>query len=138
MEGAYIKVAAIEISIKLTNTYKEYYGYALPIEPLQVSSREEAVTISNKNEPVVLILGPTHSNKTAVRKYSDHVLIAEGASIPEKAGPYSEIDLAVDKLLLAVMNRAQDIILLSTTGEMNAEPEILMPGEGYVPLSELK
>jgi len=133
-ENGYILAASFEVTYKLTTAYREFFGEALPIEPLQVSSREEAVRYASQSEPVVLILGPSNSNKTAVRKYSDYVIIAEGADISEVGRKYTDIDLAVDKLVMVVMQRAQDIIQLSTTGKLNVAPEMYVPGKGWMPV----
>jgi len=53
-------------------------------------------------EPVILLLGPFHANKTAVT-VDDYLIILEGKSFEEADRTYTDLDLAVDKMLLVLM-----------------------------------
>jgi hypothetical protein len=54
-------------------------------------------------EPVILLLGPSHANKTAVTVYN-FMIILEGKSFEEVDRTYTDLDLAVDKMLLVLMD----------------------------------
>ncbi len=53
-------------------------------------------------EPVILLLGPSHANRTAVSAYN-FMITLEGESFEEVDRVYTDLDLAVDKMLLVLM-----------------------------------
>jgi hypothetical protein len=57
---------------------------------------------SNPMEPVILLLGPSHADQTAVSIY-DFLITLEGESFEEVDRKYTDLDLAVDKMLLVLM-----------------------------------
>jgi len=58
--------------------------------------------IPTKVEPVILLLGPSHANKTAVT-VENNLIIAEGKDFSKVNRNYVDLDLAVDKILLVLM-----------------------------------
>jgi len=56
-------------------------------------------------EPVILLLGPSHANKIAVTvdEEYNYLIILEGKSFEEVDRSYTDLDLAVDKMLLVLM-----------------------------------
>ena len=57
----------------------------------------------NVQEPVILLLGPSRANKTAVT-VDNYLITVEGKSFQETNRTYTDLDLAVDKLILVLMN----------------------------------
>ena len=57
----------------------------------------------NAQEPVILLLGPSRANKTAVT-VDNYLITVEGKSFQETNRTYTDLDLAVDKLILVLMN----------------------------------
>jgi len=58
--------------------------------------------IPTKVEPVILLLGPSHANKTAVT-VENNLIIAEGKDFSKVNRNYVDLDLSVDKILLVLM-----------------------------------
>jgi len=54
-------------------------------------------------EPAILLLGPSHANKTAVT-IENYLITAEGQSFEEIDRTYTDLDLAVDKIILVLMD----------------------------------
>jgi hypothetical protein len=58
----------------------------------------------NSMEPVILLLGPSNANSTAI--YVDNnTVILEGKSFEEVDRTYTDLDLTVDKMLIVLMDR---------------------------------
>jgi len=53
-------------------------------------------------EPVILLLGPSQANKTAVT-IRDNLITLEGKDFSEVNRSYTDLDLVVDKMLLVLM-----------------------------------
>lgn len=53
-------------------------------------------------EPAILLLGPSKANKTAVT-VENYLIIAEGQDFEETDRKYTDLDLAVDKIILVLM-----------------------------------
>lgn len=53
-------------------------------------------------EPVILMLGPSKASQTAVT-VQGFMIVVEGASFDESDRTYTDLDLAVDKMLLVLM-----------------------------------
>lgn len=99
-ENAYYLVAAYEFSYKMTIVNKYYFQLVKRIEVLALNSTEEL--LPTKEEPVVLLLGPSKTNETSVR-VDDYLITASGKDFSEINRQYTDLDLAVDKLLLVLM-----------------------------------
>ena len=56
-------------------------------------------------EPVILLLGPSHVNKTAVT-VENNLIIAEGKDFSKVNRNYVDLDLSVDKILLVLMEES--------------------------------
>ncbi|MFH0929549.1 MAG: hypothetical protein V1818_04330 [Candidatus Aenigmatarchaeota archaeon] len=54
-------------------------------------------------EPVILLRGPSTANRTAV-SVENYLITAEGESFQEEDRDYTDLDLAVDKLILVLMS----------------------------------
>jgi hypothetical protein len=67
---------------------------------LPVNSTDELN--STPTEPVILLLGPSYASQTAVSIY-DFLITVEGKSFQEVNRTYTDLDLAVDKMLLVLM-----------------------------------
>ena len=71
-------------------------------ESLAINSTSEAFDIANEKEPVVLLLGPSQTNQTFVT-VRGFVITAEGSDFSKVNRTYTDLDLAVDKIILTLM-----------------------------------
>ncbi|MFQ6010130.1 MAG: hypothetical protein ACE5J7_03375 [Candidatus Aenigmatarchaeota archaeon] len=102
-ENPFYAVDGFEISFKLTTIYIVYFGYQIPIESLEVNTTSEAFANATYSEPVILILGPaTGANQTAVT-VANNTVVVEGHDLSEIDRKYTDLDLAVDKMLLVLI-----------------------------------
>ena len=120
-ENPYYLAASYEIAYKLTIIYKYYYGdtrvidtgnenetcllfietnRTMCIQPLAIDSKDELITTDV--QPAFLLLGPSQTNETSVR-VEENLIIASGKNFEEEDRTYTDLDLAVDKILLILM-----------------------------------
>lgn len=101
-ENGFYAVSGYEVTYKLIVINKFYWQKTLYIEPYDINSTSEIV--ASKTEPVIVLLGPnTGATQTAVT-VKDNVVIVEGKDFSEVYRKYTDLDLAVDKLLLVLMD----------------------------------
>ena len=72
-------------------------------KPFPINSTDDISP--TKVEPVILLLGPSHANKTAVT-VENNLIIAEGKDFSKVNRNYVDLDLAVDKILLVLMEES--------------------------------
>jgi hypothetical protein len=120
-ENSFYLVTTFEITNKMTIVFRHLLG-----EEVQIFEDEDGSTCvifypnrqvrcfksvpinstdelnSNPVEPSILLLGPSHANQTAVSVY-DFMITLEGESFEEVNRTYTYLDLAVDKMLLVLM-----------------------------------
>jgi len=121
-ENGYYAVSSFEIGNKLGIIYKNYFQGDCNIttekeddgstclvfcfsgkkcfNSLPINSTDELVPTDV--EPVILLLGSSRANKTAVT-VDNYLITVEGNTFSEQDKPYSDLDLAVAKLLLILM-----------------------------------
>jgi hypothetical protein len=58
---------------------------------------------SSSTEPVILLVGPSRANRTAV-SVDNYLVTAEGYSFQETNRTYTDLDLSVDKIILVLMD----------------------------------
>jgi hypothetical protein len=121
-ENAYYLAATYEITNKLGLVYRQQISEVPQIlkdsdgsscllffetkktvcfRSVPINSTDELVPTTV--EPVILMLGPSQTNQTAVTVYSNFITL-EGASFNETYRVYTDLDLAVDKMLLVLMS----------------------------------
>ena len=71
---------------------------------LPINSTDELVPTSI--EPIILLLGPSHTNNTLV-SVKDNLITLEGSNFTEIGRKYTDLDLAVDKMLLVILGTDQ-------------------------------
>ena len=96
-ENAYYAADSFELAYKLTIINKFYKGFVIKVESLPVNSTSEL--LATKEEPIILL---SVSNRTAVT-VKDNLIVCEGKDLAEIGRDYTDLDLAVDKLLLVLM-----------------------------------
>ncbi len=120
-ENANYLASSFEITIKLgivyrhfykgeTGTFKDEDGSSCMLffedeqircfKSLPINSTHELVP--TPIEPVILLLGPSHANQTAVT-VNNNLIIIEGKDFSQIDRNYNDLDLAVDKMLLVLM-----------------------------------
>jgi hypothetical protein len=72
-----------------------------------INSTDELVPTSI--EPVILLLGPSYANQTAVT-VKDNMIVLEGKDFSEIDRKYTDLDLATDKMLLVLMSDYQQAL----------------------------
>lgn len=79
-----------------------FYSIGKPkcFKSFPINSTDEL--IPTKVEPVILLLGPSHTNKTTVT-VEHNLIIAEGKDFSTVNRNYVDLDLSVDKILLVLM-----------------------------------
>lgn len=101
-ENGFFAVASYELGFKLTKAYTFYYQKNPVFESTPINSTAELKP--SKTEPILFLLGPkTGANQTAVT-VKDNLVVLEGKDFSEINRRYTDLDLAVDKLLLAIMS----------------------------------
>lgn len=71
------------------------------IQSVSLNSTSEIT--SNEFEHAILLLGPSQTNETSVR-VEDNIIKVSGKSFEEDTRKYTDLDLAVDKILLVLMS----------------------------------
>jgi len=122
-ENSYYFASSFEITIKLGIIFRHKFQGNQPVsifteddesscllfhlgmsvkcfKSLPINSTDELV--STDVEPVILLLGPSHANQTAVT-IEHHLITLEGKSFEEVDRTYTDLDLSVDKMLLVLM-----------------------------------
>lgn len=97
--NGFYAVASFELGYKLTLYYDEMFGAVPEISSLPVSGREEALAASS-NRTVIFLVGNADSTKVSV---NGTLIEVRGSDMTENGRDYTDLDLAVDKLLLTVM-----------------------------------
>jgi len=100
-ENPYYAVDGFEIAAKLSVIYQYNFGINVDIVPANVSSVDEVRNLLEQDNIVILMLGPSHANKTAVT-VENNLVILEGQSL-ETNKEYTDIDLSTTKVLLTLM-----------------------------------
>jgi len=101
--GFYL-VDGYELAYKLTAIYGTYFGEAVPVTTLTLNSTGEALNFATKETPVILMQagqGPTEVRLSS----DDSIVYVSGADMTQDGRDYTDLDLAVDKLLLVLMGR---------------------------------
>jgi len=120
-ENAFYLASSFEVTNKLGIVYRHYYkgqtgsfkdedGSSCLLffeneqikcfKSLPINSTDDLVP--TKIEPVILLLGPSYANQTAVTVDSN-LIILEGKDFSEINRKYTDLDLSVDKMLLVLM-----------------------------------
>jgi hypothetical protein len=102
-ENGYYAVDGFEFSYKMTIINRVLFGGPKDIEVYNVSSMAEAKNLSDKIVPVVMFLGPSLANKTAITVDGSTILV-EGKELYVGDRTYTDLDLATDKLILILMS----------------------------------
>ena len=98
--NGFYTVAGYEISYKMVLIQSTWWGEAPPMESVVLNSTEDAYRLADPYTPVLVMMGG--SNTTAVTVDGNVVLI-EGKDMTEKNRFYTDLDLAVDRMLLALL-----------------------------------
>ncbi len=101
-KDAYYAVASFELANKLVIIHRAHFGSYPRIELAPVNTSADIDRFRAPAEPLILLLGEGRANKTAVT-VGDNIVYVEGESFKEVGRKYTDLDLAVDKLLLALM-----------------------------------
>ena len=120
-ENSYYLADSFEITNKLSLVYRYYItgqtnttrdtdgsscllflekGKAICFKSYPINSTSELVP--TPVEPVILLLGPSNSNQTAVTVKNNEIIL-EGKDFSQTDRNYNDLDLAVDKMLLVLM-----------------------------------
>jgi hypothetical protein len=121
-ENSYYFASSFEITNKLTIVFRNILGVDVTtfntedgssclvfypakhircFKSVPINSTEEL--LPTFMEPVILLLGPSHANRTAV-SVDNYLITAEGESFEEIDRKYTDLDLSVDKLILILMD----------------------------------
>ncbi|MCD6476866.1 MAG: hypothetical protein J7K26_01715 [Candidatus Aenigmarchaeota archaeon] len=101
-ENPYYTVAAYELSYKLQYINDVYWGpNQVEIKPMILNSTKDLM-LANEVEPIILMLGPSKANETSIR-IDNYLITVSGKDFSEIDRTYTDLDLAVDKLLLVLM-----------------------------------
>ena len=107
-ENAFYAVTGSEIG-KYVIMYRYFYDVAPEIKPVSVNSPKEAANMVSEKDFVILMLGPSHTNRTGVTLYKNFVVI-EGRSLDETNRTWTDLDLAFDRFLLCILDEANRYI----------------------------
>ncbi len=124
--AGYYGAAAFELSFKLTVIYNSLYSmFSHP----KVFEKENATCLyyadslkeicigkiifsnirelkAKKGEVIIALLGGGYANTTSVRAFPEkNLILVEGRSVNETGRGYTDLDLAVDKLLLVLIGK---------------------------------
>jgi len=102
-ENGYYAVTGFEFSYKMIIINRALFGEPKDIEVYNVSSIEEARNLSDRIVPVVMFLGPSLANKTAIT-VENSIVFVEGKELYVDDRLYTDLDLATDKLILILMS----------------------------------
>jgi len=101
-ENAFYLAASYELAYKLTIINKYYFNKVKPIDSISINISSDAFDIAMEEKPIILLLGPSKTNVTAVTA-RNYVIMAEGGNFTEINRTYTNLDLSVDKILLVLM-----------------------------------
>ncbi len=101
-ENAYYLADTYELGYKLTIIYRYKFNETKKMESVSLNTTEEAYTLYNETEPVILLLGPSQANETSIR-VNENLIILQGQSFDKTDRTYTDLDLSTDKLLLVLM-----------------------------------
>jgi len=101
-ENSLYLAASYELAYKLTIINKYYFKQPKPIVSIPLNSTEEVFDLSTMERAMIILLGPSKTNATAVT-IRGTVVFAEGKNFSEVNRTYTDLDLAVDKILLVLM-----------------------------------
>jgi hypothetical protein len=107
-ENGFYAATGSEIG-KYVIMYRYFYDDAPEIKPISVKSIKEAASMVSDKEIVILMLGPSQTNKTGVTLYKNFVVI-EGQSLDETNRTWTDLDLAFDRYLLCILDEANKYI----------------------------
>lgn len=96
-ENAFYAADGFELAYKLTIINKFYKGFVIDVDSLPINSTSEL--LATREEPIILL---SVSNQTAVT-VKGNLIVCEGKDLTEVGRDYTDLDLAVDKLLLVLM-----------------------------------
>ena len=103
-ENSYYLAASYELAYKLTIINRHYFNKVKTIDSIPLNSSSDAFDMASEIKPIILLLGPTKANITSVEIYPQgYVIMAKGESFQEVNRNYTDLDLAVDKILLVLM-----------------------------------
>jgi len=98
--NGFYAVTGYELSYKMIAIQNTLYGDSPKIEGLLLNSTDEAYNMTNVDTPVILM--KAGSDRTAV-SFDRNLVIVEGKDMTENGRDYTDLDLAADKLLLALL-----------------------------------
>jgi len=101
-ENGFYAVAGFEFAFKFTVVNNKLGRGEIPINAYNISSINEAYRVADRTVPVVLLLGPSQANQTAVT-VDGYVIKVEGKDL-YKNRTYVDLDLATDRLILTLLN----------------------------------
>ena len=102
-ENQFYAVDGFEVSYKMSLIHIVALGRQVPLDSFNVSNVSQAFGNATSSEPVILMLGPAAgANRTAVTVINNTVVL-EGPDLSEEDRDYTDLDLAVDKMLLVLM-----------------------------------
>ncbi|MBU5575206.1 MAG: hypothetical protein KQA40_01945 [Candidatus Aenigmarchaeota archaeon] len=107
-ENSFYAVTGSEIG-KYVIIYRYFYNFTPEIKVVQVNSSKEAANLVDSENIVILLLGPSQTNRTGVSFYNNFVII-EGKDLSETNRTWTDLDLAFDKFLLCVLEEANKYI----------------------------
>jgi len=99
---AYYAAASFELANKLVIINRAHFLSYPRIELAPINTSADIDRFRAPAEPLILLLGEGKANKTAVT-VGDNIVYVEGESFKEVGRTYTDLDLAVDKLLLVLM-----------------------------------
>ena len=103
-ENGFYGVAGYELAYKLVKINQYYFQQTvIPVETLQLNSTGEINKLTNEEGMNILMLGPSNAKETSV-KVEGNLVILSGVDFSEVDRDYTDLDLAVDKFLLILMD----------------------------------
>lgn len=107
VNGQYILVShALAVDIPLILEKK--IGTKPEVKAQGVNSTEDAFILASSTEPVIMLLHPSMSNRTAIT-IEENVIFLEGESFELVENDYFDLDRAAGKLMLTLMEEYQTI-----------------------------
>ena len=106
--NGYYGVVSYGLAYKLPIILEEKTGAKPEIKAQGVNTTQDAVLLSSPEEPVIMLMHPSMSNKTAVT-LEGNVIFLEGESFELVENDYFDLDLAAGKLMLTLMEEYETI-----------------------------
>ena len=106
--NGYYGVVSYGLAYKLPIILEEKTGIKPEIKAQGVNSTTDAVLLASPTEPVIMLLHPSMSDKTAVT-VDGNTIFLEGKSFEFVDNDYFDLDLAAGKLMLTLMEDYQTI-----------------------------